>query len=186
MASLLGRRVALSSEVPEDAHWNESRIKELTGDGALSARFMHQDYFQFARSHKHLVLGNFRPQLRSTDIAIFARMKMIPFNVSFADREDPDLPAKLREEAGSILQWLIEGHMKWIANGKKLPACAAVERAGEDYASVQSTVKFGSRSAGFSLHKLIAALLHGHIRQPLSYIQITENGSSHAANLQPA
>jgi len=151
VASLLGRRVALSSEVPEDAHWNESRIKELTGDGALSARFMHQDYFQFARSHKHLVLGNFRPQLRSTDIAIFARMKMIPFNVSFADREDPDLPAKLREEAGSILQWLIEGHMKWIANGKKLPACAAVERAGEDYASVQSTVKLWIEECGIQL-----------------------------------
>lgn len=151
VASLLGRRLALSSEVPEDAHWNESRIKELTGDGTLSARFMHQDFFQFERTHKHLVLGNFRPQLRSTDIAIFARMKMVPFNVSFADREDPDLPAKLREEAGSILQWLIEGHMKWTANGKKLPACAAVERAGEEYASVQSTVKLWIEECGIQL-----------------------------------
>ena len=151
VASLLGRRLALSSEVPEDAHWNESRIKELTGDGTLSARFMHQDFFQFERTHKHLVLGNFRPQLRSTDIAIFARMKMVPFNVSFADREDPDLPAKLREEAGSILQWLIEGHMKWTANGKKLPACAAVEQAGEEYASVQSTVKLWIEECGIQL-----------------------------------
>jgi putative DNA primase/helicase len=148
VASLLGMRVALSSEVPEDAHWNESRIKELTGDGTLSARFMHQDYFQFPRSHKHLVLGNFRPQLRSTDIAIYARMKMVPFNVSFANREDPDLPAKLREERGSILQWLIEGHIKWFRNGKKLPACAAVEQAGEEYASVQSTVKLWIEERG--------------------------------------
>jgi len=154
VASLLGSRLALSSEVPEDAHWNESRIKELTGDGTLSARFMHQAYFQFTRSHKHLVLGNFRPQLRSTDIAIFARMKMVPFNVSFADREDPDLPAKLREEAGSILQWLIEGHMKWVANGKKLPPCAAVEQAGEEYASVQSTVKLWVEECGIQLAEI--------------------------------
>jgi putative DNA primase/helicase len=151
VASLLGRRVALSSEVPEDAHWNESRIKELTGDGTLSARFMHQDYFQFARSHKHLVLGNHRPQLRSTDVAIFSRMKLVPFNVSFADREDPDLPNKLREEAGSILQWLIEGHMKWMANGKKLPACSAVEQAGAEYASAQSTVRLWIDECGIQL-----------------------------------
>src|SRR5262249_11647736 len=47
LANLRGLRLAISSEVPEGAYWNESRIKQLTGDQMISARYMKQDYFEF-------------------------------------------------------------------------------------------------------------------------------------------
>jgi len=139
LAALAGRRFVLSSEVSDGSFWNTSTIKELTGDETITARFMRQDEFTFRRTHKHLILGNHRPQFRETDPAMTSRMKLVPFTVSFAGRENPDLPRLLRAHAGYVLHWLIEGHLMWRANGKRLPTCAAVEAASRDYFAAQST-----------------------------------------------
>ena len=40
---------------------------------------------------------------------------------------------------GFVLQWMIEGHRKWLAAGKKLPKCAVVEAESNDYFAAQST-----------------------------------------------
>jgi putative DNA primase/helicase len=142
IANVCGARLAVSSEVGEGEHWDESRIKELTGDEVLSARFMRQDFFQFRRTHKHIVYGNHRPMLRIVDRAMAERLHLVPFNATFtaeAGNLDPDMPSKLRVEAAAILQWLIEGHEKWRQDGT-LHRCATVETATADYFSAQSTL----------------------------------------------
>jgi putative DNA primase/helicase len=140
LASLLGVRLATSSEVNDGAHWDESRINELTGDSIISARFMRGNFFEFKRTHKHLIYGNHRPQLRSVTEALKARLLIVPFKQCFTGREDPLLPEKLKTEAGAVLQWLIEGHLEWIRLGRKLPPCAAVAAETEEYFSAQATV----------------------------------------------
>ena len=141
IANLQGARLVVSSEVEDGAHWNESRINELTGDQMLTARFMRGDYFDFKRTHKHLIFGNHRPQLRTATDALKARIKIVPFKESFIGREDADLPIKLREEAGFVLNWLIEGHAIWLAAGRKLPPCEAIDNESRDYFEAQSTVE---------------------------------------------
>lgn len=140
LASLKGIRLATSSEVSDGDHWHEARINELTGDAMISARFMRGDFFEFPRTHKHLIYGNHRPQLRSVTPALKARIKIVPFNQSFAGREDPMLPEKLRQEAPYVLNWLIEGHAEWVRLGRKLPECQAVSRESDSYFAEQSTV----------------------------------------------
>lgn len=141
IASLQGARLCVSSEVSTSSFWSEAKINAFTGDTTLAARLMGKDEFNFKRTHKHLVYGNHRPQLRGAPTqALRSRFKIVPFNVSFAGREDPMLPAKLLIEAGYVLSWLIEGHALWIANGRKLPVCATVEAETEDYFESQSTV----------------------------------------------
>ena len=142
LANLRALRLAISSEVPEGAYWNESRIKSLTGDASISARYMRQDFFEFPRGHKHLVYGNHRPLLRVVDDAIKARMHVVPFKAMFTDElrnRDPLLPRKLRAEAPAIFSWLIDGHLQWIADGYTLPKPEAVKRETEDYFESQST-----------------------------------------------
>lgn len=142
LAQLQGTRLAVSSEVATGEHWNEALIKELTGDAVISARFMRQDFFQFPRTHKHLVFGNNRPQIRSVDPAIKSRLHIVPFKQSFLGREDMTLPDRLRDEAGGyILQWLIEGHAKWLELGRRLPECAAVKAEADEYFAAQSTIE---------------------------------------------
>lgn len=141
MMNLKGKRLVVSSEVPEGCFWNESRLKETTGDSTLQGHYMRQDWIEFPRTHKHLIYGNHKPQLRNIDMAIQARFKLVPFPVSFVGREDPDLPAKLRAEAPFILHWLLEGHRIWRENCKRLVKCAAVEKASTEYFASQSTLE---------------------------------------------
>lgn len=140
LASLKGIRLATSSEVSDGDHWHEARINELTGDTTISARYMRGDFFEFPRTHKHLIYGNHRPQLRSVTPAIKARIKIVPFGQSFIGREDPMLPEKLKQEAPYVLNWLIEGHAEWVQLGRKLPASRAVSLESDSYFADQSTV----------------------------------------------
>jgi putative DNA primase/helicase len=141
IADLQGVRLAVSSEVNDSDHWNEARVNELTGDYELSARFMRADFFRFKRTHKHLVYGNHRPQIRNLTAAVKSRFKIVPFKASFVGREDPLMPEKLWGEAGFVLAWLLEGHRRWVELGRKLPPCRAVEDESEDFFASQSTIE---------------------------------------------
>lgn len=139
LANLQGIRVAISSEIPEGSFMNEALVKELTGDTTISARKMRQDFFEFKRTHKHLVYGNTRPQIRSIDQGMQSRLRIVPFKACFAGKEDTSLPEKLWSEAPYVLNWLMGGHQKWLDKQKKLGTCAAAEAATSDYFASQST-----------------------------------------------
>jgi len=142
IANLRGLRLAISSEIGEGEHWAENRVKELTGDAMLSGRLMRQNFFEFRRTHKHLVYGNHRPMLRIVDPAMAARLHIVPFDATFSLEQgnlDPLMPQRLRAEAPAILAWLIAGHIKWREDGS-LKRCERVEASTRDYLESQSTL----------------------------------------------
>ena len=47
-----------------------SRLKELTGGERIPARFMHQNFFEYAPQFKPVINGNDRPRLRSVGVAM--------------------------------------------------------------------------------------------------------------------
>lgn len=122
LAQLRGKRLAVSNELDDGQYWAESRIKELTGDETLTARFMRQDFFEFPMTQKHFVAGNYKPRLKGGDPAIARRMVLIPFTETFeGKRKDATLPAKLKAEAPAILAWMVEGAAKWARDGLVIP-----------------------------------------------------------------
>jgi putative DNA primase/helicase len=122
LAQLQGRRLATSSEIEDGQYWAESRIKELTGDEMLSARFMRQDFFQFSQTQKHIICGNYRPRLKGGDSAIQRRMILVPFGASFeGKKQDKELLDKLKDDAPAILHWMIQGAVRWAAEGLVIP-----------------------------------------------------------------
>ena len=140
LASLHGKRVAISSEIEESAHWAESRIKSLTGDETLTARYMRQDFFTFPVTHKHIIAGNFKPRLKGDDFAMVRRLVLVPFAQRFeGSRRDSNLPDKLRAEYPGILAWAIEGARKWASGGLEIPA--AVAEASRAYMAEQNDLE---------------------------------------------
>lgn len=122
LAQLRGKRLALSSELGESDYFNEALLKELTGDATLSARFMRGDFFEFPQTQKHLIVGNFKPRLRGGDPAIARRMLLIPFKATFKGTDkDMGLLDKLKAEGPAILAWMIQGAVKWHADGLAIP-----------------------------------------------------------------
>lgn len=140
LAALQGKRLAISSEIEESAHWAEARIKQLTGDATLTARYMRGDEFTFNVTHKHLLAGNFKPRLKGDDYAMQRRMVLVPFTQQFiGTRKDEHLPEKLKAEYPGILSWAIEGARKWAADGLHIPG--AVVDSSKEYMSEQNDIE---------------------------------------------
>lgn len=140
LAQLQSVRAAVSSELEEGQFFNEARVKELTGDDTLSARFMRGDFFGFAMTHKHLVIGNHKPRLKGGDPAMARRLVLIPFKAAFTGAEaDQEMPAKLRAEGGAILAWMIRGAVAWHRGGLVVPA--VVRTASDEYLADHNDVE---------------------------------------------
>lgn len=123
LARLDGARLVTSQETEVGRRWAESRIKSLTGGDRITARFMHQDDFEFAPKFKLLFAGNSKPGLKSTDEAIRRRIHIVPFSVTIPQGErDTLLQEKLHAEAAGILQWMIDGCLLWQKHGLNPPS----------------------------------------------------------------
>jgi putative DNA primase/helicase len=118
LAGLRGARLVTAVETEEGRRWAESRIKTLTGGDKIAARFMRQDYFEFAPQFKLVIAGNHKPGLRSVDEAIRRRFHLLPFLVTIPHGErNPNLREQLKAEWPGILSWMIEGCLDWQRRG---------------------------------------------------------------------
>lgn len=127
LAGLRGARLVTAVETEEGRRWAESRIKALTGGDKIAARFMRQDYFEFAPQFKLVIAGNHKPGLRSVDEAIRRRFHLVPFAVTVpAEERDPNLRERLKAEWPGIMTWMIKGCLEWQQRGL-CPPRAVVE-----------------------------------------------------------
>ena len=110
----------------------ESLVKQLTGGDRIKARFMRQDFFEFEPSHTLWLMANHKPVVKGTDIAIWRRILLVPFDVTIPpERQDPALPDTLEAELPGILNWAIQGCLDWRREG--LAAPDAVRAATKSY-----------------------------------------------------
>ncbi len=122
IADLHGRRLVVSHEVEDGLRLDEALVKELTGGDRLKARYMRQDYWSFAPTHKLLLACNHRPRVRGTDHGIWRRLRLVNFDVRVPDeKQDKALGAKLRAELPGILNWALAGCLAWQADGLQPP-----------------------------------------------------------------
>lgn len=140
LADLAGARLALTSETEDGAALAESLVKSLTAGDAISARQLYGRPFAFQPQFKLLMLGNHRPVVRGTDHGIWRRIRLVPFNRTFAAEErDPHLLDKLKAEAPHILAWMIEGALEWQRRGlADTPKVVAAET--DSYRSEQDVI----------------------------------------------
>lgn len=122
--NLVGARFAKSVETREGVRLNEERVKAWSGGDTLSIRPFYKPAFTFSPTHKIWLAFNHKPIVSDLTPAMWHRLKMIPFDRNFEaeGKADHDLPAKLRDEAEGILNWLLAGCIKWQGEGLgKLP-----------------------------------------------------------------
>ena len=100
LARLRGARLVTASESGEARQLDEERVKRITGGDTVTARFLYREPFEFVPSFKLWLATNARPKITGTDIAIWRRVNLIPFNVTIPKEEqDKELGAKLRAES---------------------------------------------------------------------------------------
>jgi putative DNA primase/helicase len=79
-----------------------------------------------------MLAANHKPVIRGTDLGIWRRIHLVPFDVVVPESGvDRGLPTALEAEAGGILNWMIEGYFAW--RERELDAPKAVRAATEAY-----------------------------------------------------
>jgi putative DNA primase/helicase len=132
VASLVGKRFVTAIETSESLRLNEQRIKMLTGGDVVSARFLYGEFFEFHPVAKFWLAFNHKPLVADDSHGFWRRIRLIPFLQEFCGKNnDKQLPDKLKEEAPGILNWIVEGCLKWQRDGLGVPTI--VKEATGDY-----------------------------------------------------
>jgi len=132
LVDLFRARFVVCHETNEEQRFDESKLKTLTGGDRIKTRRMGEDFWEFSPTHKLWLGTNHRPAIRGTDLAIWRRIHLVPFEVTIPPAEqDAELPAKLKQELPGILKWTLEGCLAWQREGLNPPA--KVQAAVQEY-----------------------------------------------------
>ncbi len=131
--SLRGLRMAFASETDDGCRLSTSKTKWLTGNDTLTGRNPHDKYDQqFPPSHTLFLLTNHKPRISAEDFAMWERMLLFPFELSFVNRDpspnkpnerraDRGLPERLEKMGPQILAWMVAGCLKYQKDGLQPP-----------------------------------------------------------------
>jgi putative DNA primase/helicase len=139
IASLVGMRLVIASEIESNRRLNESLVKDLTGNDTLVGNELYQRSFKFRPAGVLWMYGNYQPIIRGTDDAIWGRVKLIPFEVQIPKaQQDTRLRQKLLAELPGILAWAVQGCLDWQAQGLEPSATVTMHTA--QYRGAMDTV----------------------------------------------
>ncbi len=139
--NLMFKRLAYVSETQDGSRLDSGMVKWITGGGRLTARMLYGNPIEFEPQHLLVLLTNFKPVVNADDFALWERLLLLEFNLSYVDnpteshhrQADKDLPEKLKKEAVSILKWLVDGCLAWQQEGLNIPE--SVKKATQAYQS---------------------------------------------------
>ena len=118
---LRGARWAVMSELNKGDKLDESTMKHLTGGDNITAKLMGQNYVEFKPSHTFFMLTNALPEVNANAKAAWARLRVVPFDVSFEGREDTTLEERLELEVNAVLTWAVQGLRGYHRDGLAAP-----------------------------------------------------------------
>jgi putative DNA primase/helicase len=185
VVSLRNKRLIWASESKEGQKLNAGLVKQLTGDGFITARALFGNPVTFKQTHKIIMLTNHCPRIPdSDDYAMWRRVQRVPFNVRFVGdpkaanerKQDKDLLAKLRGEYSGILAWLVRGCLDWQQEGLNPPSVVieSTERYREDedltgqFCDERLTIGEGFEAPAGELYKAYCQWCEGYGYNPMS------------------
>ncbi len=105
LARLAGKRLVWVNE-PTVGTWRTDLVLQMVSGEPMVANFMRQNSFQFRSRMKLVATGNDAPSAPPSS-GYWRRIRQVGARHK-PERPDDTLKAKLRDEAGQILQWLID------------------------------------------------------------------------------
>lgn len=126
-----GKRALIISETDEGTMLDEGRAKMLSGGDPLKAEFKYGTQFEYIPAFKIFIHTNNKPVVTEQTVAMWSRIRLIPFLAFFGDNPDKDMEQRLIEHLPAFLAWVVEGAVKWVHDGLKEPE--SVKLASDEY-----------------------------------------------------
>lgn len=120
-ADLLGARLVFTSETDDSQPLAAATMKRLVGGDPIRARRMGKDFFEFDPSHTLVMITNHLPAVAGDDKAVWARLRVVPFDQDFTDVQDPGLGDRLALDLTAVLAWCVEGYRLYTEGGLTEP-----------------------------------------------------------------
>ena len=119
LAEAKGKRLLIAAELEEGMRLNTSTVKQLCSTDEIFAEKKYKDPFSFKPSHTLVLYTNHLPRVGAMDDGIWRRMIVIPFKAKIKGKKDIKNYSEylVKNCGGYILEWIIEGAEKVIANG---------------------------------------------------------------------
>lgn len=126
LLTLRGRRMVLIPELKPGQSLDTELVKHWTGGGEIAARAMYgNDVTRFQATFVPWFTSNGTPSVPPGNAAFWRRYRGVPFVARFATTveelpgatgmADFGLRGKLRAEHSGILNWILDGYMRWHA-----------------------------------------------------------------------
>lgn len=139
LVRLAGARLVTAHESENGQRLAEAKIKSFTGGDEMTGRPLYSVHVSFKPAGKLIITTNNRPEVRGGDDGIWRRIHSVPFNRQFrANEQNRKLMSSLTEELSGILNWAIEGCLKWQSEGLNAPQ--AVVASSKEYRSEMDTI----------------------------------------------
>jgi P4 family phage/plasmid primase-like protien len=133
LAELVGKRFVLASETEEGQRLSVSMLKQIASVDSISAERKYRDPFIFKPTHTTVLYTNHLPKVGSGDRGTWRRLVVAPFTQKI-EKPEPDFAERLQAQAsGAVMSWIVEGARLFTEAGYKLPECAAIKAAVDEY-----------------------------------------------------
>lgn len=123
LAPLRPSRLVIASEGNKSYRLNGEIVKGLTGGDQVSACFKHKTDFNYWPKFKIWLLSNWPVNGDPDDTALWGRLQVFSFPVSYLGKEDVKRKEALLkpENLEGVLRWAVEGAVKWYQEGRLTP-----------------------------------------------------------------
>lgn len=136
LMTLRGARLAVIEETPEARRLSVKRLKDVLGTDPMTARYIAKDSVSWHPTHSLFLSSNYTPTVDETDHGTWRRLALVKFPYTYRapgkplvgdlDRHgDPNLRDRLKRGAEgqleAVLAWLVDGALRWYADGQTLP-----------------------------------------------------------------
>ena len=122
--------------------WNNGIFKQLASGEPVEARRLYHDPIILTEYARLAFNSNFMPDSNDTSSGFLRRLLLVEFNKTIpVDKRDPNLVNKLCQEAPGILNWMIEGLVRFIKNGFKFSDSATLNSSMQAFQDASDNVK---------------------------------------------
>jgi len=128
---LKGLRFAIASETDQNQRFSTAKIKWFTGRNELTGRWPNDKRnIDFIPMYLMVLESNYKPSAPPRDYSFRERVKIIPHNISYVDRDpvdtferraNTDLKEQLEQEYSKILGWGVKGCLLLQKEGLTTP-----------------------------------------------------------------